>query len=143
VVEPDELIGSRARNLLDNDGIEPTYDKNGRLTNVNEGTMWLSNELANELVIDLKNEQNISKMYIWNYNEQVNYGLKSFNIYHSNDGENYTLIDTLNMNKASGNPLEPYTLEVLFEDINTRYLKIEVLESYDENFVGLGKILLL
>lgn len=143
VVEPDELIGSRARNLLDNDGIDPTYDKNGRLTNVNEGTMWLSNELANELVIDLKNEQNISKMYIWNYNEQVNYGLKSFNIYHSNDGENYTLIDTLNMNKASGNPLEPYTLEVLFEDINTRYLKIEVLESYDENFVGLGKILLL
>ncbi len=143
VVIPDELIGSRARNLLDNDGITPSYQKEGLLTNKNEGTMWLSNQIDNELVIDLKVLRQVEKLYFWNFNETADYGLKSFNLYSSLDGIHYDYIDIFEISKASGDDHEAYHLEVLLSDVDARYLKIEVISSYDDQFVGLGKIVLL
>ncbi len=143
VIKPDQLIGSRARNLLDSDGIMPSYDRNGLLSNINEGTMWLSNQINNELIIDLKEEIKLSSLFLWNFNETKTYGVKDFNLYVSSDNSSYTLLDHYELEQASGNNQSPHQLEINLNDIEARYIKIEILSSYDETYVGLGKILLL
>jgi hypothetical protein len=143
VIEPDQLLGSRARNLLDNDGIMPSYDRHGLLTNINEGTMWLSNQIDNELIVDLKEEIKLSSLYLWNFNETKTYGVKDFNLYISSDNSSYTLIDNYELDQASGSNESPYQLEIDLNNIEARYIKIEILSSYDETYVGLGKILIL
>lgn len=142
-IVPDSYIGTTARNLLSNDGLVPSYDNNGLLTNENTGTMWLSNEVDNEITISLPQITTLSKIYMWNYNETPTLGTKSFKLYSSLDGVTYDVIDTFDIDQASGDENEPYTLEIDLNLLQTKYLKIEILESYDINQVGLGKLLLL
>lgn len=143
VIIPDELIGSRARNLLDSDGLTASYHKSGLLTNLNEGTMWLSDQVDNELIIDLKSVTNLEEILLWNFNETAKYGVKTFNLYVSDNHVDYNLIDQFEINQAMAQVNEPYTLEIKLDNLLTRYIKIEVIKGYDTNFVGLGKILLL
>lgn len=142
VIEPNEMIGSRARNLLDNDGIMPSYDQNGLLTNVNEGTMWLSDQIDNELIIDLKKEVDVSSIYLWNFNETKTFGVQSFNLYVAKDQTSYTLIDTYEIEQASGLNQSAYQLKIDLDQSDVRYIKIEILSSYDQTYVGLGKLLI-
>jgi hypothetical protein len=142
-IVPDVYVGTKARNLLSNDGLNPSYDVNGLLTNENTGTMWLSDEIDNEINISLSEINTLSKIYLWNYNDTPNLGVKSFKLYRSIDGDTYDVIDTYAMNQASGNDNEPYTLEIDLNLIQAKYIKIEILESYSSEQVGLGKILLL
>jgi hypothetical protein len=142
VLIPDQYNGSRARNLLDNDGLTISSKPTGLLTNVNEGTMWLSNDLSSEIIIDLKSEYAVPNIYIWNYNENPDYGVKEFELYESLNGLDYSLIGTYNLDKASGENNIPYTLEIVFNENITRYLKIKVTDTYSDSFVGLGKIML-
>lgn len=143
VIKPNQMIGPRAGNLLDSDGINPSYDKNGLLTNINEGTMWLSDDLDNHLIIDFGSTVSLSDLYMWNYNETPQYGLKNFNLYASVDGQTYELIDTHVINESSGEEDEPFTKHISFTDVDVRFIKIDILSSYDEQFVGLGKLLFL
>jgi hypothetical protein len=140
VLIPDDYLGSRARNLLDGDGLSITNSASGLLTNINEGTMWLSNELNAELIIDLKEVYGISGIYLWNYNANPEYGVKSFDLYTSLDGETFNKLSSYNMNQSSGNDLEPYTKEIIFNDHETQFIKIVVTDTYSDSFVGLGKI---
>lgn len=140
VLIPDAYIGSRARNLLDGDGLTITNQPSGLLTNVNEGVMWLSESTSPELTIDLKQNYDVSSIYLWNYNENSDYGVKAFNLYTSLDGINYSLLGAYQMDKASGNDLEPYTKALIYNQNQTRYIKIEVTESYHDIYTGLGKI---
>ncbi|AUD64617.1 hypothetical protein BK011_02575 [Tenericutes bacterium MZ-XQ] len=142
VIEPNEMIGSRARNLLDNDGIMPSYDQNGLLTNVNEGTMWLSDQIDNELIIDLKKEVDVSSIYLWNFNETITFGVQSFNLYVAKDQTSFTLIDTYEIEQASGLDQSAYQLRIDLDQEDIRYIKIEILSSYDQTYVGLGKLLI-
>ncbi len=142
VIEPNEMIGSRARNLLDNDGIMPSYDQNGLLTNVNEGTMWLSDQIDNELIIDLKKEVDVSSIYLWNFNEKKTFGVQSFNLYVAKDQTSYTLIDSYEIEQASGLDQSAYQLKIDLDQSDVRYIKIEILSSYDQTYVGLGKLLI-
>ena len=143
VIEPDQMIGPRAANLLDNDGITPAYDPNGLLTNINEGTMWLSDQLNNHLIVDFKSPSSIKDLYLWNYNDNSSYGASSIAIYGSNDGLAYQLIDTVSLDQASGNMNEPYTLHISFTDLTTRFIKLDILDSHHQSYVGLGKLVFL
>ncbi|MGE4320090.1 MAG: DUF4185 domain-containing protein [Acholeplasmataceae bacterium] len=142
VLKPDLYIGSVARNLFDNDGLSISNNEEATLTNINEGTMWLTNNVNSSISMDLKSVQNISSLVIWNYNANVNYGVKTFTLYQSIDGQAFTEISSYNMNPASGNQEEPYTLKIQFDQIETQFLKLEINESYDSSHVGLGKILI-
>jgi hypothetical protein len=53
------------------------------------------------------------------------------------------LIDNYELDQASGSNESPYQLEIDLNNIEARYIKIEILSSYDETYVGLGKILIL
>lgn len=142
VLLPDSYIGHVARNLLDSDGLTISNDPSSKLTNIDEGTMWLSDQINNTLIIDLKSNYELAKLFIWNYNQSPDYGVKEFNLYSSLDGVNFNLIERYELNKASGSDQEPYTLEIDLSSIQLRYLKIVILDSYDESFVGLGKIMM-
>ncbi len=144
VLIPDEYIGSRARNLLDNDGLNVSNDPAAALlTNINEGTMWFSDEIENEVVIDLKDAYEVAAIFLWNYNENPEYGVKSFDLYTSLDGIDFSYLQSYNMDQASGEADEPYTKELIFDSNPTRYLKFVITDTYSEDFVGLGKIMML
>lgn len=140
VLLADAYIGSRARNLLDGDGLSITNQPTALLTNVNEGSMFLSSDLNVELVIDLKGIFDVSSIYLWNYNETPVYGVKSFDLYSSLDGVTYSKIASYDMDQASGNMDEHYTKELIYNQNTLRYLKIIVTDTYSDEFVGLGKI---
>lgn len=142
VLLPDKYLGSRARNLLDSEGLSVSFSKNAKLHNINEGTMYLSDVLESEIVIDFNDVYNLNEIYLWNYNENVNYGTKNFQLLTSLDGETYSLLDSYEMPKASGSSQEGYNKSIILTDISARYLKIKLLEGYDESYIGLGKLMI-
>lgn len=139
---PDTFIGKQARNLMDGDGLLVSQSKDTILTSSSEGISYLTNQIPESVVIDLKDVQSIKDLYIWNYNAVPSYGTKTFNLYISDDNEVYTLIDQYSIDQATGSNTEPYTLHLELESINARYIKLELTESYDTTYVGLGKIMI-
>jgi len=140
VLIPDAYTGSRARNLLDGDGLTITNSPSALLTNLNEGTMWLSNQLDAEIIVDLKNTYDLGSIYLWNYNANADYGVKSFDLYISENGIDYDKVSTYDLNQASGNDLEAYTKEISLNSQSAQYIKIVITDTYSDSLVGLGKI---
>ncbi|NLD26973.1 MAG: discoidin domain-containing protein, partial [Acholeplasmataceae bacterium] len=139
---PDSYIGSRARNLMDGDGLSITHSPQGKLTKKAEGTMWLSKTMDDVyLTIDLQSVQEIDEMYIWNYNANPEYGVKAFSLAFSTDGENWTTGDSYQLAKAGGTNSEAYQLRIELDN-SARYVRLNVTESYDSQKTGLGKIML-
>ena len=140
--KPDIYIGQKARNLLDGDGLSISQSISATLSNSDEGISFLSDQTPASIVIDFKDVQTIKDLYIWNYNANINYGTKRFNLYQSDDNITFDLIDDYEMNQASGSNTEPFTLHINLESISMRYLKLELTESYDETYIGLGKLMI-
>jgi hypothetical protein len=143
VYPADAYTGKTARNLLDGDGLFPSHTKDGLLTNINEGTMWLSDDIQGEVIIDLKDSAELESIYLWNYNANSDYGVKNFTLSSSLDGTTWTPFDTYEINQASGNDLEPYTLSISLNELTAQYIKLTINETYNTDFAGLGKILIL
>ena len=142
VLLPDAYTGERARNLLDGEGLTVTNSPNATLSNNSEGTMWLSDDLDSELVIDLKGIYAVPNIYLWNYNATPDYGVKAFDLYTSLDGINFSFQSSHTMDQASGSETESYSYHIALNEFETRYLKIVVTDTYSTEFVGLGKIML-
>ncbi|MBI9009927.1 MAG: DUF4185 domain-containing protein [Tenericutes bacterium] len=142
VLLPDAYIGQRARNLLDGEGLTITNSPAATLNNSAEGTMWLSDDLNSELVIDLQAQYAVPNIYLWNYNANPDYGVKAFDLYTSLDGIIFSYQSSHTMDKASGSESENYSYEMTFNELPTRYLKIVVTDTFSEEFVGLGKIMM-
>lgn len=142
VLNPDEYIGQRVRNLLDGDGLSVTNQPTATFSNSAEGLSWLSNDLKSELVIDLESTYDVNKIYIWNYNATPDYGVKMFDLYISENGIDYTKTDSYTIAKANGTDTETNTLELTLDSNLIRYIKMVVTDSYSETYVGLGKIML-
>jgi hypothetical protein len=140
---PDVYLGKRARHLLDGDGLSLSHEKNGLLTNDGDGTMWRSDLLENELLIDLHSPEIIEKIFLWNDNDTPSYGIKSFSLHTSMDMESWFSFGTYELALASGNDLEPYTMEIDLEGVHARYVKITIESGHDDDMVGLGKIMIL
>ncbi|MBE0700382.1 MAG: discoidin domain-containing protein, partial [Acholeplasmataceae bacterium] len=138
---PGVYLGKRARHLLDGDGLSISQSKDALLTHDSDGTMWLAEDENPELIIDFGYVESPSKLYLWNYNDDIDYGIQAFTLFHSHDGSNWTQIGNHSIPKASGSNNEPYTLEVLFDAVETRYLRLLVTDGYSEDYVGLGKMM--
>lgn len=136
---PNSYLSNRPRNLFDTDGLSISNNKEAILDNENTGTMWLTEEKEAELIIDLKSKYGLGKMYLWNYRDNFNYGVKQFEVSFSDDLENYFNSQVYFLDKA--NELGKYDLEIDLHE-KARYLKIKVLDSYDDSFSGLGKLML-
>jgi len=139
---PDAYIGLVPRNLLDGGGLSISQSKDATLTNSSEGLSYRANQPQAELIIDLKDPFDLGSITLWNDNSNPSMGTKTLAISYSLDNLNFTDPITYQLNQASGSQEEPYTLDI--SDINTsaRYIKLELLESYDQNVVGLGKLML-
>jgi len=142
VILPDAYTGQRARNLLDCDGLSVTDSPNATLTNHAEGNMWLSDDVSSELIIDLQAEYSVTSIFIWNYNGNIDYGVKEFDLYSSLDGTNYSFLGNYQIDKATGSATEGYTLDIAYNQNTTRYIKLVVTDTYSDEFVGLGKLML-
>ena len=140
---PDAFTGKRARHLQDGDGLSISHAKEGLLSNSGDGTMWRSNVLPNALTIDLKTEEEVHHLYLWNDNELPAYGVKTLTLRTSLDGVAWNTVETYALDQASGNPAEPYTLAIALDGILARYLKLDILEGHDASMVGLGKIMIM
>jgi len=139
---PNAYIGLVPRNLLDGDGLTISQSKNATLTNSTEGISYRANQATAELIIDLKDQYDLGSITLWNDNSNPSMGTKTLAISYSIDNINFTDPISFTLNQATGSDQEPYTLDI--PEINTaaRYIKLELLESYDQNFVGLGKLMI-
>lgn len=142
IYEPDAYIGKKARNLLDGEGLSITQSKDALLSNSADGTSWLSDQIGSSVFIDLKESYPLDELYLWNYAANPNYGTKQFELSYSNDGIHYTEIDTYLLDQATLNDEQPYTMILTLGGLEARYLQIKTLESYDETYVGLGKLMI-
>jgi len=143
IFKPDNYLGYKPSNLMDSDGLSSYFDESSTLTNQANGIMWKSaKQNDNYLLLDLKSQEQLSKLVIWNYNETSEYGLKDIELFTSLDGEIWQSIGTHTLNQATSQPNEPKTLSVDLQNVNARYLKIQVLTSYNQEIIGLGKIYL-
>lgn len=139
--EPTEYLGYQASNLLDAYGFDTSYDPEGKLTNIANGIMWKAPFRSGiELIFDFQSAVTPRTMYLWNFNEMPDMGVSEFRMYASADGVTWSLIDTYSMAQASGDPDESYSLSISIPSQTVVKLKLEVLSSYDEDMVGLGKI---
>ncbi len=139
---PDHYIGLVARNLLDGDGLSMSQSKDALLSNSSEGLGYRSDSNQAELTIDLKSSYDLKEIVIWNDNSNPLMGTKKLDISYSTDNITYTEPIDYDLEPASGEDDEPYTL--LVDDIATeaRYIKLNLKESYDANHIGLGKIMI-
>jgi hypothetical protein len=139
---PNAYIGLVPRNLLDGDGLSISQSKDATLTNSSEGISYRANQATAELIIDLNDQYDLGSITLWNDNSNPAMGTKTLAVSYSIDNINFTDPISYTLNQASGFDQEPYTLEI--SDINTsaRFIKLELLESYDQNVVGLGKLMI-
>ena len=140
---PDAYIGSRGRNLLDGNGLSLSQNKNAKLTNNPEGTMWLT-EVSDQmnLTVDLFKSYDLDAIYLWNYNANPDYGVKSFDVAYSEDGQNWTYDASYNLNKALGSHSEAYHLEIPLRNLTARYLRFNITSTYSSEKAGLGKMMI-
>ena len=139
---PDAYIGLTPRNLLDGDGLSISQSKDATLSNSSEGISYRASQAQAELIIDLKDLYNLGSITLWNDNSNPSMGTKTLAISYSTDNLNFTDPIMYTLNQSSGSNIEPYTKDI--SDINTtaRYIKLELLESYDQNYIGLGKLMI-
>lgn len=139
---PNAYIGLVGRNLLDGDGLSISQQKNATLSNSSEGLGYRSQTNQAVIEIDVKDLHEIGSITIWNDNSNPGMGTKKLQISYSEDQITYTSPVIYEMSQASGSNQEPFTRDIT--DINThaRYIKIELIESYDSNHVGLGKLMI-
>ena len=140
-VIPDAFIGHEPRNLLDSDGFYYSQSPQGQITNLDQGHSWLSASSPATLLFDFYSPQNLASLYLWNYNANRDLGAKTIAIYAGQTSIEMTKIGEYRLAKASGNNFEPYTLSIALPNLAYRYLKLEILEGYDQNVTGLGKII--
>jgi hypothetical protein len=140
VLPANYYLGKTINNLLDGDGFDISRSKTATLTNNSEGTMFLTKANNAYIELDFFEVTKLDSLYIWNYNDEVNYGTKTFTIYYSEDNKNWEKLDNYDLAKATNSNKESYNLEVKIT-LETRYLKITLDESYSAEYIGLGKLM--
>ncbi len=139
---PEHYIGLQARNLLDGDGLSISQSKDATLSHSSEGLGYRANASTAEITIDLHDSFELGSMTLWNDNANPMMGTKRFELLTSSDNITYTPFETYSLDQAGGSFAEPYTLDIDLSGITARYIKLNLLESYDLNVIGLGKIMI-
>ena len=142
VFSPEHYIGKQARNLLDGDGLSITQHPSALLTNSAEGIGYRTSTIPAELIIDLHETHALGSLYVWNDNSNPTLGTKTLQLSTSLDGITYELHGIYDVPQASGSDQEPYSLMIDINQQSARYLKLELIESYDTDDVGLGKLMI-
>lgn len=138
---PVSYLGYQPGNLLDSAGLSSYFEEDATLTDVGAGTMWKSPIHGNDaLTVDLQSLRSLGRMTIWNFNEDPDFGAKTIRISTSEDGTGWVVRDTLSLSKSSGGSQASFTNRIDLGGVSARYLRLEILESYDSQTVGLGKL---
>lgn len=139
----ESYLGYRPGNLLDSSGLSSYFDENATLTDSGAGTMWKTPVHGNDSVtVDLGSVRSLGRMTLWNFNEDPALGAKTIRISLSSDGIGWSEGDTVHLARSSGESQAPFTLRIDLDGLSARYIRLEILEGYDPDAVGLGKILL-
>lgn len=140
---PDSYLGYQPGNLLDSAGLSAFFSEDATLTDMGAGTMWKTPIHGNDSVtVDLQSLRPIGKLTIWNFNENPDLGAKTIRVSTSADGSGWVDRQTVSLSKSSGSGQAPFTNQIDLRGVTARYLRLEILETYDPDIVGLGKILL-
>jgi hypothetical protein len=140
-VIPQAYMGHQARNLLDSDGFIYSQTPEGLLTNQDLGISWLSETTPNALLLDFYAPQPLASMYVWNYNANPDFGVKTMDIYAGQSLSQMVFLETITLPKASGQSFTPFTDQFTFPYGTYRYVRLEITSGYDPSNVGLGKLI--
>lgn len=147
---PDSFIGYQASNIINNIGLS---DYNNYLATYDYtvgGSSWktASDDENPELVFDFMSEEDLSKMYLYNFVEDLELATTNIKVYHSNDKANWSLISQSEVSvPAQTNAISTSLIgdnEYLdLSGITARYIKIEIIDnnSDETSQVGLSKLL--
>jgi hypothetical protein len=119
----------------------------GKLWRQQEGVD--GNSVSNSVItFDFGEKKNIGAVKIWNYHEEWNEtyyndrGIKTIDLYQSDDGSAYTYVDTYEIGQQlnqTGSVLHT-VLDLYGEDVNAHYLQIRGVEDLGSTYYGLGEV---
>ncbi len=138
---PSYYIGKEARNLFDSDGLSISQSKDALLQKESDGTMYLTDQKQAMLEIDFKKIVDLAKIYVWNYNDNPNFGSKKIKLLFSDDQNTWREGDSFFLPKASGLDSESFNKEIHLGQITARYVRLELEEGYSDEYIGLGKLM--
>lgn len=145
IYDPDHYIGYHPSNITNGDGLNHTQSADAALTNTASGVMWKSEAPdANTLTFDYKDTVTIDTLHLWNYNgeQETEIGIRTFELYAGETLDAMTLEGTYTLDEASGSAGE-MAQEIDVDTLNARYLRIEILSTFEEapGAHGFGKLL--
>ena len=138
---PNAYIGFIPQNLLDSDGLSATFDATATLSDEANGVMWRTAKTGSDFVqIDFGSVIPLGTVTLWNYNEHPDHGVSAVRILTSPDGSTWIPLMDVDVAKASGTSGQADAFTRSMNDVSARHVRIEILSSYDETMVGLGKL---
>lgn len=104
--------------------------------------MYLQTAKALDFSVDLKGEYPISKIVVWNYNDpaHTDYGVKKFRLKVSDDYSLWTTVGTYTMEQADGSDGMKPSLSVELDNVHAHYVRLEILDTYSDEMVGLSEV---
>lgn len=103
--------------------------------------MYTQKASAIDFLIDLKGQYPVSKLVLWNYNdpEHLDYGLQKFRLKISDDSNTWKTIGSYTLDMADGSATLAPSMTIDLNNVQTHYIKIEIMSNYGGERVGLSE----
>jgi len=132
---------SEQYNYINGTGLNHPFSKTATHNN-NPLHMYTQKSSAIDFTIDLQGKYPVSELVVWNYNdpEHLDYGLKQFRLKISDDATTWKTIGNYTLNQGDGSEELPPSLTIDLENVQMRYIQLEIMSHYGGSLVGLSEI---
>ncbi len=119
--------------------------KGGRIHTHNNvaASMYEVSGTAFSVTFDIGRREQLGKMYFWNYNDAsaLDNGVKELKVSYSEDGNAYTALGTITLEKADGTgKLSAAETFADFAGVTAQYVKLEAVSNYGGDGTGLSEV---
>ncbi|MGF7142652.1 hypothetical protein HNQ56_001070 [Anaerotaenia torta] len=103
--------------------------------------MFSQKASAIDFLIDLKGQYPVSQLVLWNYNdpEHLDYGLQDFRLKISDDCTTWKTVGSYTLDRADGSEELPPSIIIDMKNVQTHYIRIEIMSNYGGSRVGLSE----
>ncbi len=147
---PEAYYGYHPSNIMNGDGLDYSHTPTALLEERGKGHMWKSADTeVDQILFDFHDVYTPAQLHLWNFNEDPEFGIKEFSLYHGNDSENLDYHGTYTLDAAPGGGPSPAQAidgdDYLALDFSARYVAIEIHDNHQEtpSRYGLGKAMFL
>ncbi|MEM1446387.1 MAG: PQQ-dependent sugar dehydrogenase [Planctomycetota bacterium] len=108
-------------------------------------TTWVNSDTTARLRFDLGSTQTIDGISLWNFvleqwNDLKQRGVADFTLSFSTDGDAYSPEQAFTVTNATPNGQREAVTEVPFEEVSARYVRMNLLSSLGDAWVGLSEV---